>query len=70
MNPNYATRMKHDFDKLLIVGFIQPIEEAKLSSSIVIMPMKNGKLHICIDFHKLNVATKKIPYMLSHLLRI
>jgi hypothetical protein len=26
--------------------------------------MKNGKLKICIDFRKLNVATKKDPYPL------
>ncbi len=29
------------------------------------VPKKNGKLKICIDFKKLNVATKKDPYPLS-----
>jgi hypothetical protein len=33
-------------------------------SPIVIVPKKNGKLKICIDFRKLNVATKKDPYPL------
>jgi hypothetical protein len=33
-------------------------------SPIVIVPKKNGKLRICIDFKKLNVATKKDPYPL------
>ncbi len=33
-------------------------------SPIVIIPKKNGKLKICIDFIKLNVATKKDPYPL------
>jgi len=28
------------------------------------MPKKNGKLKICVDFRKLNVATKKDPYSL------
>jgi putative transposase len=28
------------------------------------MPKKNGKLVTCIDFRKLNVATKKDPYPL------
>ncbi len=27
-----------------------------------IIPKRNGKLKICIDFKKLNVATKKDPY--------
>ncbi len=34
-------------------------------SPIVLIPKKNGKLRICIDFRKLNVATKKDPYPLS-----
>jgi hypothetical protein len=33
-------------------------------SPIVIIPKKNGKLKICIDFKKLNVAAKKDPYPL------
>jgi hypothetical protein len=33
-------------------------------SPIVIIPKKNGKLKICIDFKKLNAATKKDPYPL------
>jgi hypothetical protein len=33
-------------------------------SPIVIIPKKNGKHIICIDFKKLNVATKKDPYPL------
>jgi hypothetical protein len=28
------------------------------------VPKKNGKLLICVDFIKLNAATKKDPYML------
>jgi hypothetical protein len=33
-------------------------------SPIVVVPKKNGKLRICIDFKKLNVATKMDPYPL------
>jgi hypothetical protein len=29
------------------------------------VPKKNGELKICIDFRKLNAATKKDPYPLS-----
>jgi hypothetical protein len=31
---------------------------------IVVIPKKNGKLKICIDFKKLNAATRKDPYPL------
>jgi len=33
-------------------------------SPIVVVPKKNGKLKTCINFRKLNAATKKIPYPL------
>jgi len=28
----------------------------------VVVPKKNGKLRICVDFRKLNATTKKDPY--------
>jgi len=51
-------------NKLLAVRFVKPVKEATWLSSIVVVPKKNGKLRICVDFRKLNVATKKNPYML------
>jgi hypothetical protein len=64
LNPNYVTTIKQDIDKLLAVGFIQSIEKATWLSPIIIIPKNNGKLIICIDFRKLNVAIKKDPYPL------
>ncbi len=40
------------------------IEEATWLSPIVVVLKKNGKLRICVDFRKLNKATKKNPYPL------
>jgi hypothetical protein len=62
LNPNYATMVKQDINKLLAIGFIKSIEEATWLSPIVIVSKKNGKLTICIDFRKLNATTKKDPY--------
>jgi hypothetical protein len=64
LNPNYVTIVKQDIDKLLVVGFIQLVEEATWLSPIVVAPKKNDKLRICRDFKKLNVAMKKDPYPL------
>ncbi len=49
---------------MLAASFIKPIEKAIWLSPIVVMPKKNGKLRIYVDFRKLNVATKKDPYLL------
>ncbi len=64
LNPNYATIVKHDIDKLFVTSFIKPIEKATWLSPIVVMLKKNGKLRIFVNFKNLNVATKKDSYML------
>jgi hypothetical protein len=64
LNPNYAKTIKQNIDKLLVIKVIQFVEEATWLSPIVVVPNKNGKPKICIDFKKLNAATKKDPYPL------
>ncbi len=56
--------VKEDIDKLLGVGFIKLVEEATQLSPIMVVPKKNGKLKIYVDFRKINVVTKKDPYPL------
>jgi hypothetical protein len=50
---------------LLVVGFIKHVEKPTWLLFIVVMPKKNGKLIICVDYKWFNVATKKDPYSLS-----
>ena len=57
MNPNYATRVKEEIDKLLKIGFIRPVKRATWLSPIVVVPKKNGKIRVCVDYRKLNVIT-------------
>jgi len=64
LNPNYATMVKQDIDKLLAIGFIEFVEEVTWLSPIVVVPKKNGQLKIYIDFRKLNATTTKDPYLL------
>ncbi len=49
---------------MLAIGFIKHVEEASWLSPIVVVPKKNGKLKICVDFRTFNAATKKDPYPL------
>jgi hypothetical protein len=44
--------------------FILYIETTQWLSPLVIVPKKNGKLRICVDYCKLNVQTKKDPFPL------
>jgi hypothetical protein len=64
LNLNYATIVKQDVNKLLATSFIKLIRGATWLSLTVVVPKKNGKLKICVDFKKFNVTTKKDPYPL------
>jgi hypothetical protein len=63
LNFNYVVIIKQDIDKLLVTSFIKLVEEATWLFPIVVVPKKNGKLRICVDFKKLNTITKKDRYL-------
>ncbi len=46
------------------MSFIKHAEKAIWLSPIVVVPKKNRKQKICVDFKKLNTTTKKDPYPL------
>ncbi len=60
MNPNYVVVVQQNINKLLKTKFIQHVEEA--TWLIVVIPKKNGKFKIYVDFRKLNVIIKIDPY--------
>ena len=41
MNPNYATHVKEQIDKLVKIGFIRLVKQATWLSPIVVVPKKN-----------------------------
>jgi hypothetical protein len=43
------------------------METTQWLSPLVIVPKKNGKLCICMDYQKLNAQTKKDPFSLPFL---
>ncbi|KAL3680008.1 hypothetical protein R1sor_022964 [Riccia sorocarpa] len=62
MNPNYAETVRKEIEKLREADFIYPVKEYEWLSSVVIVPKKNGKLRVCVDYRKLNEHTVKDPY--------
>jgi hypothetical protein len=62
LNLNYVIIIKQNIDKLLDASFIKLVEEAtSWLSPMVVIPKKDGKLRIYIDFKKFKVSTKKDP---------
>ena len=50
MNPNLREIVKEELQKLLNVNFIYPILDSRWVSPLVIVPKKNGKWRVCIDY--------------------
>ena len=59
MNPALKNIVKEELQKLPNVGFVYPIPNGKWVSPLVIVPKKNGKWWICVDYTNLNKATQK-----------
>jgi hypothetical protein len=46
------------------INFIYPIFDSQWDSPLIIVPKKNGKQQICIDYRELNKATSKYHFPL------
>ena len=57
MNPNYVAHIKKEINKLLKIGFNRSVNQATWLSPIVVIPIKNDKIGVCVDYHKLHAVT-------------
>ena len=57
MNLNMRDIMKEEIQKNLEVGFIYHISSSEWISALVIIPKKNGKWRVYVDYRELNKAT-------------
>ncbi|MCO5613451.1 hypothetical protein L7F22_067727 [Adiantum nelumboides] len=67
MNLNLAKQVKVEIDRLLQVGFITPIDNPKWLSPIGVVPKKNKKIQIFMDYRTLNATTVLDPFLLPFL---
>jgi hypothetical protein len=59
MNPTLKDIVKEELQKLLQANLIYPISDSQWVSPLVIVPKKNDKWRICVDFQELNKATHR-----------
>ncbi|CAN6440363.1 unnamed protein product [Victoria cruziana] len=60
-------QVKEGLEDLLKAGFIRAIDYPEWLANIVVVPKKNGKIRLCIDFRDLNKATPKDDYPLPNI---
>ena len=58
-NPMMKEIVKEELQKLLHVGSIYPISDSQWVSPLIVVPNKNGKWRICVDYRELNKVTLK-----------
>lgn len=57
LNPRYKEKVKHELDKILAAGIIEPVEESEWVSPMVVQDKKTkGEIRIYVDLRKLNDA--------------
>jgi len=63
LNLKYNEKVKEDLDKLLVVGIVEPVEESKWVSPMIVQEKKpKGEIIICLTLRKLNDAFAHDPF--------
>ena len=62
VNPRKAPMIKAEIEKLLKAGFIYPIPLTEWVSNPIPVDKKQGAIHICTDFHHLNMPILSVRW--------
>jgi len=62
LNPMYKNKLKVEIDQMLEAGIIEPIEESKWISPMVVQEKEHGGISIFVDLRKLNDAFLHDPF--------
>jgi len=58
---------KAKVQRLLDANIIREVKYSEWLANVVLVPKKNGKMRMCIDFIDLNKACKKDPFLLPRI---
>ncbi|XP_077223005.1 uncharacterized protein LOC143856622 [Tasmannia lanceolata] len=67
MKPEWVLKIKEEVTKQLDVGFLQVVEYPEWLANIVLVPKKDGRVRMCVDFRDLNKASPKDDFPLPHI---
>ena len=64
-HPDKQRIIQDEVDKLLDVGFIRKVKYSEWLANMVVVPKKEGKWRVCVDYTNLNNACLKDSFPLS-----
>ena len=59
--------MKKEIQKQLGVSFLSVVEYPEWLANVILVPKKDDKVRVCVDFRDLNKATPKDDFPLPHI---
>ena len=67
MSEDRILAAKAEVQRLLDANIIREVKYSEWLANVVLVPKKNGKTRMCIDFTDLNKACKKDPFFLPRI---
>lgn len=65
--PDILLKVKAEIEKQWDAGFLEVIKYPQWVSNIVVVPKKDDKIRVCVDFRDLNKASPKDDFPLPHI---
>ena len=66
-HPEVLIKVKAEIEKQWNAGFLEVVKYPQWVSNIVVVPKKEGKIRVCVDFRDLNRASPKDNFPLPHI---
>ncbi|XP_061979625.1 uncharacterized protein LOC133700079 [Populus nigra] len=66
-HPDVWIKVKAKLEKQWNAGFLEVVKYPQWVSNIVVVPKKEGKIRVCVDFRNLNKASPKDDFSLPHI---
>lgn len=67
LRPEWSLKLKEEIQKQLDAGFLLSVSYLQWLANIVLVPKKDGKVCMCIDYRDLNKANPKDDFPLPHI---
>ena len=67
MKPEWTPKIKEEVEKQYNVGFLRVVNYPEWLANMVLVPKKDGKVRMCVDFRDLNKVSPKDDFLLPHI---